>query len=125
MARFCPTFVRFSAEMAGIMIGCIGPSKEQLANLRQAIIQDGGAFRSLLQAPELVEKFGEIQGEKNKRIPKELQEAAEKEPLILNKQFYFMTSLPAHIILQEDLIEVMMSYWHAARPMNEFLTNHL
>ena len=47
--------------------------------------------------------FGEINGEKNVRLPKELQEAGEKQPLIYNKQFYVYTSFPPEIIFEEGL----------------------
>lgn len=114
-------FLRLSPEHIGIMGGCYGPSKEQLQGIRQALIKDASAFKSLIAAPAFVEKFGEIKGEQMKRVPKDLREAVEQEPLLLNKQFYFSTLISADLIPSDNLMHEIMSYWHAARPVNAYL----
>ncbi len=116
-------FVRFSADQVGIMGGAFGPSKEQLADIRQAIAADIGGFRKLISNKKFTSKFETIRGEAHKRPPKELAEAIEQEPLILNKQFYFMAEREADLLTSKKLLPEMMTYWHAARPVNEFLHN--
>ncbi|TNF27700.1 MAG: DUF2461 family protein, partial [Bacteroidetes bacterium] len=69
-----------------------------------------------------VAHFGEMRGEKNKVLPKEFKEAALKQPLLFNKQFYFFASLPPETILQDDLAEVVMNHFHASQPMRDYLT---
>ncbi len=114
-------FLRFSPEMIGIMGGCFGPSKEQLHKIRTTINKDATTFRSLLEHADFVQKFGEIRGETMKRIPKEWQEACKKEPLIANKQFYFVGEEASGLISSENLLEEIMEYWHTMRPVNEYL----
>ncbi|WP_271782402.1 DUF2461 domain-containing protein [Aquimarina algiphila] len=114
-------FLRFSPEMIGIMGGCFGPSKEQLHKIRTTINKDATTFRSLLEHADFVQKFGEIRGETMKRIPKEWQEACKKEPLIANKQFYFVGEEASGLISSENLLEEVMEYWHTMRPVNEYL----
>ncbi|NER13011.1 TIGR02453 family protein [Leptobacterium flavescens] len=116
-------FLRFSPEMVGIMGGCFAPSKEQLHKIRTAIGSDVKGFRALIENKDFVKDFGEIRGEKIKRIPKEFQAAFEKEPLIANKQFYFMSEREPELITREDLLEEMMGYWQKMRPLNNFLIN--
>ena len=74
------------------------------------------------QISSFAEKFDGLHGEKNKRLPKEFQEAAEEQPLLYNKSYYHFVHLPAAHIPQDDLIDVIMDYHLAARPMRHFLT---
>ncbi len=115
-------FLRLSPEMIGIMGGCFGPSKEQLHKIRTNIRNNPAAFQKLLENRDFVEKFGEIKGDKMKRIPKEWQETFEKEPLIANKQFYFVAEESPGLITSNVLVDELMHYWKIMRPINEFLT---
>jgi uncharacterized protein (TIGR02453 family) len=114
-------FVRFSAKMIGVMGGCVSVEKEQLENIRAAITKDAKAFRKLLETKNFVSKFGEIKGDVMKRIPKDLQAAIDAKPLIANKQFYFVAELDPKLMLEDNLIETLMEYWHAMKPVNEYL----
>lgn len=114
-------FVRISPKIVGIMGGCFNVEKEQLKNIRTAISEDPKAFRKLIEADSFVAKFGTLKGEVMKRIPKDLQAAVESEPLIANKQFYFVTELDPKLMLEDNLIEILMEYWHAMKPVNEYL----
>ncbi len=118
-------FLRFSPEMIGIMGGCFGPSKEQLQKIRNTIDKDNGDFKALIENSEFVQRFGEIRGDKMKRIPKELKSACEREPLLANKQFYFIGEEAPKLIYSEFLVDELMKYWHAMRPVNEYLTKAL
>ncbi|MEM7367046.1 MAG: DUF2461 domain-containing protein [Bacteroidota bacterium] len=114
-------FLRLSPEHIGIMGGCFGPSKEQLQHIRHALTQDASSFRALIAAPDFVEKFGELKGDKMKRVPKDMREAAEQEPLLLNKQFYFSAMREAALIPSDNLMDEIMTYWHAAKAVNTYL----
>ncbi|GAA4276573.1 DUF2461 domain-containing protein [Aquimarina mytili] len=115
-------FLRFSPEMVGIMGGCFGPSKEQLEKIRKTLDKDPSGLRRLIENKDFVQKFGEIRGETMKRIPKEWKVACEKEPLIANKQFYFVGEEAPGLITSKTLIGVLMEYWTIMRPINEYLT---
>ncbi len=115
-------FLRFGPEETGIMGGCYMPPKEQLYGIRKTISSDIPKFRKLIQEKEFVAKFGSIVGDEHKRIPPEFKEAHEKEPLIAKKQLYYVAQREAELVLSENLIEEIMSYWHTARPINEYFT---
>ncbi|MBW1294121.1 DUF2461 domain-containing protein [Aquimarina litoralis] len=115
-------FLRFSPVMVGIMGGCFGITKEQLHNLRTTMSQDISEFRKLIDNEHFVQRFGEIKGRALKRIPKEWKETYEKEPLIANKQFYFVGEESPSLLTSESLIEELMEYWKVMRPVNEYLT---
>ncbi|MCK8523105.1 DUF2461 domain-containing protein [Aquimarina sp. D1M17] len=115
-------FIRFSPEMIGIMGGCFGPSKEQLAKIRTTIAKEPKVFRSLIEDKKFSQKFGEIKGDIMKRIPKEWQESCKKEPLIAHKQFYFVAEASPDLIMSTHLLDTLMDYWRSMRPVNEYLT---
>lgn len=115
-------FLRLSPVMVGVMGGCFGITKEQLFNLRTKISDNPKDFRKLIEEKHFVERFGEIKGRAIKRIPKEWKEAYKVEPLIGNKQFYFVGEEPSSLITSESLIDTLMEYWKIMRPVNEYLT---
>ena len=102
--------------------GIYQPEKEMLYRIREHIIKHASEFNKLVTDADFVKRFGEIRGEKNKVLPKEFKAAAEKQPLIFNKQFYFFAELPPETILRDDFADIIMEYFHASNPMREFLT---
>lgn len=114
-------YIECSPEKLGIYGGAWGPDKTQLTAIRHAIAHHPDIFSKVKGNKDFVKHFGEIQGEKNVRLPKEFQEASQSEELISNKQFYFFTHLPADTILKESLMETVLEYYQASKPVNTFL----
>lgn len=114
-------FIRFSPAGVGIMVGCRSFTKESLNNLRHSLIDNADKYKSLVNEAEFKKLFGEVQGEKMKRVPHDLKPLVEKEPLILYKQMYFVAGYENDFCLQENLLDEIMSHWYAAKPVNEFL----
>ena len=102
--------------------GIYQPEKEMLYRIREHIIKHDSEFNKLITDADFVERFGEIRGEKNKVLPKEFKVAAEKQPLVFNKQFYFFAELPPETILRDNFADIIMEYFQASNPMREFLT---
>lgn len=115
-------FLRFTATKIGILGGAHGIDKDQLRKVRTTIAKDLKGFKQLINGKAFKEKFGEILGDKHKRIPKEFQSAFEKEPLIANKAFYYMAEIPAKNITDDRLPDIIMDHWTVARPVMDFLT---
>lgn len=94
--------------------------KEPLRRVRTAIAQNPEAFKALVFDKNFVEKFGELKGEKNKVLPPEFKAAAQAEPLLANKQFYFMAETdPAHAI-GHDFPDFAADYFRAGKALNDF-----
>ncbi len=91
--------------------------KEDLLIVREAIAKDIPKFQKAYLNPEFVEVFGELRGDKNKIIPKDLKEAANKEPLIFNKHWYFYTTFKPETILDDNLDEIILNCYKAGRPV--------
>jgi len=94
--------------------------KDDLLIVREGIADNLKKFKKAYENPVFQKVYGEIRGEKNKIIPKTLQEAAAKEPLIFNKQWYFYTEFEPEIILADNLDEIILNCYEAGRPVEEF-----
>ncbi len=92
-----------------------------LMQLRQFIMLHPGRLEDILAAPDFVEKYETLQGERNKRLPKEMMEAARTIPVLFNKQFYYMAEMPAETVLRDDFMQLAETYYLAARPLNDYL----
>lgn len=112
-------------EFGNLMLGggAYFLDKEPLRKVRTAIMQDPAAFRALISEKNFSEKYGEIKGEKNKVLPPEFKEAAKSEPLLANKQFYFMAELDPEIALRSDFPDFVAEYFKAGKPLNDYLRN--
>lgn len=101
--------------------GIYFPDKTQLQNLREYIAQNLEQFQKLYSEKDFKSKFGKILGEQNKRIPKEFNEILQREPLIANKQFYFMTELESKKITSNTLMNTVMKLYEIGKPLNQFI----
>ena len=95
--------------------------KNNLQKVREHIMKYPKTFSKLIENTDFVKKYGEIKGEKNKRIPKEFREFAEEQALIFNKQFYFMAELDPKHILGEKGVDFAMDYFRAGQTLTSFL----
>ena len=119
-------FFRFNPEAASIGGGLYMPSKEDLYAVREAIVQDPKGFEKILGDKTFKKYYPKgIMGDKNKVIPKEFKEAAEKQPLILNKQFYMMSEHKPDIVLKKNLADFVVDHYAAAEPWNQFVRKTL
>jgi uncharacterized protein (TIGR02453 family) len=113
-------YLEASADSFKIYSGFYMPDRKDLQKVREAIVSDLAGFAEILAAADFKEKFGEMQGEKNKRIPKEFKEDAQRQPLIFNKSFYVFNELPAKILLQENLLDIVTTHFQIAKPLSDF-----
>jgi uncharacterized protein (TIGR02453 family) len=118
-------YFQLSPEKSFVAGGSYVLEKETLYRIRSAIAKAPDAFSKVIEEEEFKKKFGTIQGEKNKVLPKEFQDVLSKQPLIANKQFYYWADLDAGAILKPTLPEIIMDYYHAGKGVNEFLKGAL
>lgn len=115
-------YLQLNHKEFGIYSGAYRPDKNQLQGIREAIASDMKGFKKLISAKSFVNKFGTIQGEKNKRVPGEFKELVEEQPLIANKQFYYVANLDPETILDPKLPKLVLDYYKAAKPVSDFLS---
>lgn len=96
--------------------------KDALKNVRLLIAAHTDEFLSILSNASFKKHFGELKGDRNKRIDPEFQSVTDKTNYILNKQFYAMATLPtSQFINESNQAEVLMGYYRAVQPLHSFL----
>lgn len=102
--------------------GMYRPEKENLQLIREYMAQHPKEVKQLREDKKFQAIYKEIQGEKNKRIPKEFKEAVLLEPLIANKQFYFMAQYEEDetLLLKDNLMDWVLEHYEAGMAWNGF-----
>ena len=115
-------YFHISADDLMIGGGMYKPEKAQLYLIREAIARKPKKVTQLLKAEGFNRLFGGIQGEKNKVLPAEFKPILARQPLIANKQFYYMAKYQGREqVLREDLVEFILEHYQAGKAWNQFL----
>jgi uncharacterized protein (TIGR02453 family) len=117
----------FQLGVNGIRIysGVYQLDKEKLNKVRSAIAINSDNFSEIINNDKFRSKYGEVLGERHKRIPPEFRDAAIKQPLIANKSFYVMADIEEMQIIAPKLSGLLMDYYFAVKAFLEFLTSSL
>lgn len=119
-------YIDLGPERVYLAGGAYQPDKNQLMKIRTAIAENTKTFHEVLDSPDFKKYFGKIRGEENKRLPtKDLTEAAEIEPLIYKKQFYYQCEMSPEAIESDDFLEQIMMRYKAAQPVASFMEDAL
>jgi uncharacterized protein (TIGR02453 family) len=125
-SKECPGFYfQFGPERVKLLGGAYEVEKDSLRKIRIHIEDYPELLEEALSNDGFKEKFGELQGERNKVLPKEFKALADTYPVIANKQFYFSAELDPEIIFEKDLPDLLMEYYHAGKDVNHFLAEAL
>lgn len=114
-------YIELGPEHIRVYGGQYMPDKELLYKIRTKIAKDPKSFEKAINDKSFKKVYGEIQGEKNKIIPKEFKEVGEKQPLIYNKGFYYYSEIPLDKITSPKLVELVMEKYKAAKPVRDWL----
>ena len=117
------TYLQFGVGEIWIGGGSYMPYKEQIEKIRTAMIQSPETVENLQSDKEFVKYFGELRGEKNKRLLKPFSDWMDKMPLISNKQYYYMAEYIDNesLILRDDILDLVMKHYLAAKAWQDFL----
>lgn len=120
-------YLQFGVDEHWLGGGAYMLDKDNLLAVRQHLAQHPEPTKALLQNPQLLAFYGGIQGEQNKRLPKEFKALQEELPIIANKQFYFMKVYEEEeeLLLQENLLDWVLEHYEAGMEWNNFLIQAL
>lgn len=118
-------YFELGPEAVRVYGGIYEIDKEDLLLVRKGIAAHLDTFHALVHAPEFVKTYGAILGEKNRIMPAHLKEAAQAEPLICNKQWYFMTEFPAELILSPKLSDTILECFRIGEPLELFFNQFI
>lgn len=114
-------YFQLGTDKVTVIGGVYSIKTPKLNKLRQKIADNAETFFSIINDNIFKSKYDGIKGEKNKRLPADLNESAKKYPILYNKQFYYTADLPSSFITDEDLLDKLMEYWKAGYDLNKFL----
>ncbi len=114
-------YFEISGHRLGIASGLYMPDKDRLLAVRRLIMSRGAELDRILKGAAFKRLFEELQGDKNKVLPKEFKEAAKSQPLLFNKQFYCWAEYDPEEAKRDDLTKFVLQHYKAALPLNEFL----
>ncbi|MFM7566094.1 MAG: DUF2461 domain-containing protein [Flavobacteriales bacterium] len=118
-------YFELTPEHVRVYGGIYEIDKESLWGLRQGIASHLLEFDSLLQNPVFQSFYGSLHGEKNKIIPSELKAAAQQQPLLYNKQFYFYATFPVELLLSNTLLDTLIRAYEIGRPLESFFNQFI
>jgi uncharacterized protein (TIGR02453 family) len=117
----------FHLEPGRLMLGggAYFVERSSLDHIWNKIRLEHKRFRSIIEAPAFVQHFEQVKGEQYKRIPKEFRDFAEQEPLIANKQYFYMAELPDDKASQGNFMDFVVNYYAVGKPLNDFVAEAL
>ena len=129
MGRLQPNFrggyyLHIEPGASFIGVGFFGPNKEDLLRIRKEIELDD-ELEIILNAKEIKEVFGELEGEEVKTAPKGFDKNHERIHLIKKKQFLLTHSLTDEEILQNDFHKKAVAVFKTAQPFVDYMTDVL
>lgn len=114
-------YFHFGCDEAFFAGGAYRPERESIYRIRRHIVHHPQLFREIIGNPDFRKQFGEIIGDRNKVLPAEFKAAAAEQPLLYNKQFYYMTKLKPEAVLETNLAETVIRLLLVGKPFNDFL----
>lgn len=119
--------VYLQASPAGWVVGggAYWLEKHELQAIREAIAAAPDEWEKRVNDGEFTRVFGQIQGDRNKRLPPEFKAAAAHTPDLALKQFYYMGERPLSELTSDRALDGVMESVAAAEPVRTFLRNAL
>ena len=114
-------YLEMGPEECAIYAGCYMLEKPQLLAIRGHIAANAKAFKDIYSDKTFLKTYGEVLGEAQKRIDPEFKDAAEKEPLIFNKQFYIKHAFSMKQATSSNLVNYLVNTSKVAEPLQKFL----
>jgi uncharacterized protein (TIGR02453 family) len=95
--------------------------KGNLEKIRQEIYYNNDAFKKIIGEKNFKAYYGTVKGEQNKILIPDYKEFAKEQPLIANKQFYYMGKLKKEDVLDKNFDKTVLKYFKAAAKFNAFM----
>jgi uncharacterized protein (TIGR02453 family) len=112
-------YFEVNAKGGAVGGGCYQPDAEHVAALRDLIMHESADFKKATTAA-FKKTYGELRGERSKTVAPEHKEAAVKQPLLFNKQFYWWAELPQSVYTEPTCVATLFTHYKTARPLQEF-----
>ncbi len=119
--RYPGFYFHLGTDQAHAGGGVYMPAKDTINKIRLHIQRDVAGFDRAIEDPDFKRTYGEVQGERLKRVPPEFAETFALQPYVANKQWYYMTDVDPSIILSDGLLDELMGLYVASKSVASFL----
>ncbi len=114
-------YLEVSGDAVTIAAGVYMPERTQLLAIRQHIAARHEDFRALLAAPELLSRFGMLEGAALKRSPKGFEHCSDAMDLLRCTQWGVSATAPTTMAKRAELAEEVGEAFRIAAPVMAFL----
>lgn len=114
-------YFEIGADTSVCYTGSYMPEAEQLRKVRSKIVQNSKEFDKIINSKKFKTHWGEVLGDKNKKLPPEFAEAGKTLPLVFNKQFYAKHEFDPEIAIEAGFDRYIYEVFKAAMDFNAFL----
>lgn len=114
-------YVELGVNKCYVAGGAWAPSPEKLKKIRSEIYYNVDEFHGILKEKKFKSVYGTIQGERSKKMPKEMTEWPKDSEYTLNKQFYFYHEFDLGLCFKPDFPKKIAALFEAGYTMNQFL----
>ena len=101
--------------------GVYMPSSEQLARFREMVVQDPSQFKALVSAPDFVQAFGGIEGDKLKTAPRGYEKDHPEIELLRLKQIFASRKYSDEEVKAANFTEEVIAKCNTLRPFLRYL----
>lgn len=105
--------------------GAYHPQSEHLKKIRSEIYYNLNEYKSIIDNPAFKKTFGQIEGDKLKRPPKDFPADFEGVEYLKHKDFTVFHLFNEKELLSEDFTEYAMRIFKKMKPLNDFLNRAL
>lgn len=118
-------YFHFSAEELLIGGGVYAPGSTELRSIRQQIAEDPEELREILGSAAFRKAFGDLEGEKLKRVPQGFPKDHPGADLLVHKQFLAGTTLSADEIERPMIAPLIDRHFRTISPLLAYLNRPL
>lgn len=119
-------YIHLGVEEAWIGGGVYMPEKDGLTKIRNHLTRNYKEAEKILGEEKFAKMYGELDGERNKILPKDFKEFGDSMPLLYLKQFHYMAHYDGQkTVMRDDLEEFLMDHFRTGFKWNQFLADAL
>jgi uncharacterized protein (TIGR02453 family) len=113
--------LRLSPGVSGSAGGLWTPSPDQLTKFRRAIKGDFDTFDGIVKAPDFIRRFGGLQGESLKTVPKGYDKDHPAAEFIKLKQIYVIRTFGDDAVYADDFMDQLVEDYLVMKPFLDYL----
>ncbi len=114
-------YIHFEPKNSFIACGFWKPEKNDLFRIRKEIEADYDCFKSVVNHPLLIKKWGSLKGDKLKTAPKGFERNHPGIDLLRFKQFIYMKRIKDDFFFNEEFIQWVEQQFEAVKPMVNYM----